>query len=85
MCLKWSTKKRAPFVATMFIARFGKLLLAKYSLAKENHGTQKTSTLYIFRVFNFRGLCQPRKYFDNENFQIYGIYVSHSVCQFMVI
>ena len=29
----------------------------------------------IFRVFNFRGLCQPRKYFDNENFQIYGIYI----------
>ena len=28
----------------------------------------------IFRVFYFRGLCKPRKYFDNENFQTYGSY-----------
>ena len=27
----------------------------------------------LFRVFNFCGSGQPRKYFDNENFWIYGI------------
>ena len=26
----------------------------------------------MFRVFYFRGLRKPRKYFYNENFQIYG-------------
>ena len=26
-----------------------------------------------FRVLNFRGLLRPRKFFNNENFSIYGI------------
>ena len=26
-----------------------------------------------FRVLNFRGLLRPRKFFNNENFPIYGI------------
>ena len=30
------------------------------------------SLLNIFRVINFRGLSQPRKYFNNENFPNYG-------------
>ena len=33
----------------------------------------------IIRVFYFCGLQQPQKYFDNENFQIYGIIVVHVV------
>ena len=36
--------------------------------------TIRYSLSNLFRVFNFRGSDQPRKYFDNENFQIYGIY-----------
>ena len=30
------------------------------------------SLLKIFRVINFRGFSQPRKYFNNENFPNYG-------------
>ena len=33
-----------------------------------------------FCVFNFHGSGQPRKYFDSENFQIYGIKI---ICLFL--
>ena len=33
----------------------------------------KTSPRINFRVFNFRRWVDRRKYFDAENFQIYGI------------
>ena len=36
------------------------------------------SLLKIFRVKNFRGLSQPRKYFNNENLPNYGISISAS-------
>ena len=41
--------------------------LTKYSI--RNNSLQKN-----FRAFNFRGWGHPRKFFNNENFPIYGIY-----------
>ena len=36
-----------------------------------------------FFLFYFRGLRKPRKYFYNENFQIYGMYVCIYVCMYV--
>ena len=46
----------------------GKIFVLKYF-----RGLGVTTILYysllnIFRAINFRGLSQPRKYFNNENF-----------------
>ena len=42
-------------------------------LCESPAGIEDVVTRKIFRVFYFRGLCKPRKYFCNKNFQIYGI------------
>ena len=40
----------------------------------------KNSLQIIFYVFNFRGSNEPRKIFDNANFQIYGSCPPRAVC-----
>ena len=33
---------------------------------------------HVFRAFNFRTIQAVRKYFNNEIFAIYGMWVAHS-------
>ena len=51
----------------------GKIFVLKYFRGLGVTMILYYSLLNIFRVINFRGLSQPRKYFNNENFPNYGI------------
>ena len=64
--IPWKSVKLTRFLYTLSHTKYGRLNASEID-SIHNNSLQK-----IFRAFNFHGLGHPRKYFNNENFPIYG-------------
>ena len=62
----------------IFAISFFASILHVWNLAYRSLGAVFISSLKIIRAFNFRGCWQPRKFFNSENFPIYGSATMHA-------
>ena len=76
--------RRISRISALFLKRQGKISYKvlgrhRYSCGLATRGPRdsvcKFSLFKKFRVLNFRGLLRPRKFFNNENFPIYGMFI----------